>query len=386
MDTKQLDNEYIANTYARYDLALDSGEGSHMVSEEGREYIDLGSGISVNVFGVADEAWIGAVTGQLGKLQHSSNHYYTRPQARLAQLLCEKTGMRRAYFGNSGAEANECAIKCARKYSHDKYGAGRSTIITLLNSFHGRTIATLSATGQENMHVDYDPFLPGFVHVPADDFEALSAAADDGVCALIIELVQGEGGVYVLSEDYIKKAAELCKARDILLIVDEVQTGNGRCGTLYAYMQYGIMPDIITTAKSLGGGLPIGAALLGEKVRDTFGAGSHGSTFGGNPVCAAGAISIIERLDEELLLSVREKGAYIRSRLQGAPGVTGVSGLGMMIGIKTEKDAKQIANECIDRGVIVLTAKDKVRLLPPLNITQTDLDKAIDILLEVISA
>jgi acetylornithine/N-succinyldiaminopimelate aminotransferase len=386
MDTKQLDNKYVANTYARYDLTLEKGKGSVMYSEDGGEYIDLGSGISVNVFGVGDQPWITAVTEQLSKLQHSSNHYYTNPQARLAQLLCEKTGMSKVFFGNSGAEANECAIKCARKYSQDKYGKGRHTIITLTNSFHGRTIGTLSATGQDSMHISFDPFLPGFVHVPPDDMDALMDALDETVCAVFIEIIQGEGGVYVLDTEYISKLYQLCQERDILLLIDEVQTGMGRTGSLFAFMQFGIMPDIVTTAKSLGGGLPIGACLLGEKVKDTLSTGSHGSTFGGNPVCAAGAVSIVERLDDKFLLNVIEKGNYIRNRLQGAPGVISVSGLGMMIGIKTKKDARAITEECISRGVIVLTAKDKVRLLPPLNIPQYDLERAIDTLLEVIAS
>lgn len=385
MDTKQLDNTYIANTYGRFPLVAVSGKGARILDEAGKQYIDLGSGIAVDTFGVCDETWISAVEAQLHKLQHLSNLYYTAPQAELAALLCEKTGMKKVFFGNSGAEANECAIKCARKYSSDKYGKGRSTIITLVNSFHGRTMATLSATGQEAMHTHFGPFLAGFCHAPANDFSALEKLCSPDVCAVMLELVQGEGGIIPLDKAYVAQVSKLCAERDILLVIDEVQTGNGRTGTLYAYMQYGLTPDIVTTAKGLAGGLPLGCALLGEKVQDTLGAGTHGSTFGGNPVCAAGAVSILKRLDDALLQSVKEKGEYIKSALEGAPGVKSVSGLGLMLGIETEKNAKDILNACLERGVIVLTAKNKIRLLPPLNITQEELKTAIEILKGVIA-
>lgn len=385
MDTKQLDNTYIANTYSRFPLVAVSGQGAVITDENSKEYIDLGSGIAVNSFGVCDDEWISAVETQLRKIQHISNLYYTEPQAALAKLLCEKTGMKKVFFANSGAEANECAIKCARKYSSDKYGSGRSTIITLTNSFHGRTMATLSATGQDSMHIHFGPFLDGFKYAQANDFPAFEALCDETVCAVMLELVQGEGGVNPLDKEYVSAIAKLCSERDILLIIDEVQTGNGRTGTLYAYMQYGISPDIVTTAKGLAGGLPMGCAMLGEKVQDTLTAGTHGSTFGGNPICAAGALSILSRIDDRLLSDVRKKGEYIKNELEGAPGVKSVSGLGLMLGIETEKDAKETALQCLEQGVIVLTAKNKVRLLPPLNIKQDELKKAIQILKGVIA-
>ena len=384
MDIIELDKAYVANTYARSPLIAAEGKGAKICDNDGNEYIDLGSGIGVNAFGACDDEWIKAVEAQIHKLSHLSNLYYTKPQVELAQLLCEKTGMKKVFFGNSGAEANECAIKCARKYSHDKYGDGRSTLITLVNSFHGRTMATLTATGQEAMHVHFGPFLEGFKYASANDFSSLQELCDGSVCAVMLELVQGEGGVNPLNQQYVAEVARLCKERDILLIIDEVQTGNGRTGTLYAYMQYGIEPDIVTTAKGLGGGLPLGCAMLGEKVQNTLTAGTHGTTFGGNPICAAGAVSILSRIDDKLLSDVRDKGKYIVSELEGARGIKSVTGLGLMIGIETEKDAKEIARECLEKGVIVLTAKSKVRLLPPLNIKQEELAKAIRILKGVI--
>ncbi len=354
--------------------------------ETGKRYIYLGSGIGVNAFGVADSVWTQAVTAQLTKLQHLSNLYHTAPQAQLAALLCEKTGMKKVFFGNSGAEANECVIKCARKYSHDKYGEGRATIVTLLNSFHGRTMATLSATGQDSLHEHFGPFLPGFVYTPANDFAAMEKAlSDKSVCAVLMELVQGEGGVIALDKDFVQKTAALCAEKDILFAVDEVQTGNGRTGSLYAWMQYGVTPDLFSTAKGLGGGLPIGACLMGEKCADTLQPGTHGSTFGGNPVCCAGAISVVERLDDALMAQVREKGDYIRAALAGAPGVKSLSGLGLMIGIETEKDAGEIVAACLEQGVIVLRAHEKVRLLPPLNIGMAEIDEALAILKGVLA-
>ena len=384
MKTIEKYEKYVANTYAHSPLAAVGGKGAVLADEDGKEYIDLGSGIAVDTFGFCDGEWIAAVEAQLHKLQHISNLYYSQPQAELAAMLCEKTGMKKVFFGNSGAEANECAIKCARKYSHDKYGNGRYNIITLINSFHGRTMATLSATGQDAMHVDFAPFLEGFKYAPANDFDALTAACDVTVCAVMIELVQGEGGVLPLDKEYVEKTAKFCVDNDILLIVDEVQTGNGRTGSLYAYMQFGITPDIVTTAKGLAGGLPLGACMLGEKVESTLTVGSHGSTFGGNPIAAAGALNILSRLDDKLMQGVKERSVYIINSLTGAPGVKSVTGMGLMIGIETEKNAKEIAAQCLKQGIIVLTAKTKVRLLPPLNIEMKQLEKAIDILKGVI--
>lgn len=385
MDIKSLDKSYIASTYNRASLVAVSGKGAKIVDENGKEYIDLGSGIAVDSFGACDEEWIEAVTEQLHKLQHISNLYYTEPQVKLAKMLCQKTGFKKVFFCNSGAEANECAIKCARKYSSDKYGEGRSTIITLKNSFHGRTMATLSATGQDAMHVHFGPFLEGFKNATANDFEELKTICDNTVCAVMIELVQGEGGVNVLDKEYVSNVAEFCSANDIILIIDEVQTGNGRTGTLYAYMQYEIIPDIITTAKGLAGGLPFGATLMGDRVKDTLTYGTHGSTFGGNPVCAAGAISVLSRIDDKLLLDITAKSNYIKSKLRNTSGIKSVTGLGLMLGIETEKSAKEIASKCLEKGVIVLTAKNKIRLLPPFNISYEQLEKAINILKGVVT-
>lgn len=381
------DKQFVANTYARFPLELVSGKGAILKDSNGKEYIDLGSGIAVNIFGVADDEWQKAVTHQLSVLPHTSNLYYSEPCSTLAELLCERTGMKKVFFSNSGAEANECAIKVARKYAFDKYGdESHSTIITLKNSFHGRTIATLKATGQDVFHTDFGPFPEGFVYAEANNFDDVKKFVDTDKCiAVMMELVQGEGGVCKLDEAFVKSVAKLVKEKDMLLIIDEVQTGNGRTGELYAYMHYGIQPDVVTTAKGLGGGLPIGATMLGEKVENVLTFGSHGSTFGGNPVSCAGACNIIKRIDDKLLNEVKEKSAYIFSELEGAKGVKSVSGLGLMIGVETEKPAKEIANACIEKGVLVLTAKTKVRLLPSLNIDWDDLKKAIQILKEVIA-
>lgn len=384
MTTIEKDKKYIANTYARAPFCAVSGKGALVFGEDGREYIDLGSGIAVNTFGFCDEEWIKAVEEQLHKLQHISNLYYTQPQATLAEMLCTKTGMKKVFFSNSGAEANECAIKSARKYSFDKYGSGRHTVITLENSFHGRTMATLTATGQSAMHESFQPLLPGFKYAPANDFDAIKSLCDDTVCAVMLELIQGEGGVTPLDREYVSQVSAFCAEKGILLIIDEVQTGNGRTGSLFAFMQYGIKPDILSTAKGLAGGLPFGACLLGEKLADTLTAGSHGSTFGGNPIAAAGAVNIISRIDEALLESVKEKGQYIQDELSGLKGVKSITGLGLMLGIETSRDAKEIAADCLDKGLIVLTAKNKIRLLPPLNIERELLDKALYILKGVI--
>ncbi len=387
MSITENDKKYVANTYARFPVELVSGKGAILKDSSGKEYIDLGSGIAVNIFGVADDEWQKAVTHQLSVLPHTSNLYYSEPCSTLAELLCERTGMKKVFFSNSGAEANECAIKVARKYAFDKYGdESHSTIITLKNSFHGRTIATLKATGQDVFHTDFGPFPKGFVYAEANNFDDVKKFADTDKCiAVMMELVQGEGGVCKLDEAFVKSVAELVKKKDMLLIIDEVQTGNGRTGELYAYMHYDIQPDVVTTAKGLGGGLPIGATMLGEKAENVLTFGSHGSTFGGNPVSCAGACNIIKRIDDKLLSEVKEKSAYIFSELEGAKGVKSVSGLGLMIGVETDKPAKEIANACIEKGVLVLTAKTKVRLLPSLNIDWDDLKKAIQILKEVIA-
>ena len=380
-ELKSIDKEYIANTYARFPVELVSGKGSLVYDETGKEYIDMGSGIGVTAFGLADDEWQAAVTAQLGKLQHMSNLYYTEPCAMLAKLLCEKTGMKKVFFCNSGAEANEGAIKAARKYAAEKKGPEYFTIVTLENSFHGRTLTTLAATGQAHYHELFQPLTPGFVHAPANDLEAVkNAALQNRAAAVLIECIQGEGGVIPLQKDFVTGLAAFCKAEDILLMVDEVQTGNGRTGELYAYMNFGVQPDVVSTAKGLGGGLPLGAVLFGEKTEFTLGAGDHGSTFGGNPVCCAGALSILNRIDESLLADVKKKSAMAFEAMQGAPGVESVSGMGLMIGIKTVKPASDVVKACMENGVLCLTAKDKVRLLPALNIPEDVLMKAIDVI------
>jgi acetylornithine/N-succinyldiaminopimelate aminotransferase len=379
-----IDQTYIANTYARFPVEIASGKGSLLYSPEGKRYIDMGSGIGVTAFGNGDDVWKEAVIAQLGKVQHTSNLYYTEPCAKLAKLLCERTGMKKVFFGNSGAEANECAIKAARKYAAEKKGPEYHTIVTLKNSFHGRTLTTLAATGQEHYHELFQPLTPGFAYADADDLEGLKKLAKETkAAAVMVECIQGEGGVRVVDPDFLRGAAEFCREQDILLIVDEVQTGNGRTGRLYAYMNFGITPDIVSTAKGLGGGLPLGACLLGEKVQDVFHPGDHGSTFGGNPVCCAGALSILERLDDAFLAEVRAKGDCIRSALTGAPGVEYLSGLGLMVGVKTVKSAAEVVAKCNERGVLCLTAKDKVRLLPALNIPMDLLEEAIAVLKDV---
>ncbi len=384
MNTKEKDNEFVSHAYGRFDVALSSGKGSTVWDENGKEYIDFGSGIGVTAFGIADEEWKSAVEAQLDKIQHTSNLYYTKPCADLAMLLCEKTGMKKVFFANSGAEANEGMIKFARKYSFDKYGEGRKTIITLVNSFHGRTITTLSATGQDGFHTVFGPFTPGFKYCPANDIKVLNDMITDDVCAIMFECVQGEGGVLNLNEEFVHEIAKIGAEKDILVAVDEVQTGNGRTGKYFAYMNYGITPDIVSTAKGLAGGLPMGAVLFGEKLKDTVTPGSHGSTFGGNPIAAAGAISIVERINDKFLNEVAAKGNYIRDYLGKIKGVKSISGMGLMLGIETEKPAKEIAAECLERGLLVLTAKTKIRLLPALNISKNELDKGLNILKEVI--
>lgn len=384
MNTKELDNEYVAHSYGRFDVVLKEGKGSTLYDENGKKYIDFGSGIGVTAFGIGDDEWKKAVTDQLDKLQHVSNLYYTSPCAKLAKLLCEKSGMEKVFFANSGAEANEGAIKFARKYSFDKYGEGRSTIITLVNSFHGRTITTLAATGQDSFHTTFGPFTQGFKYCPANDIDALNEMATEDVCAVMFECVQGEGGVNNLDYDFVKAIEKLGKEKDILIVVDEVQTGNGRTGKYFAYQNFDITPDIVSTAKGMAGGLPMGAVLFGEKVKDVVTAGSHGSTFGGNPICAAGACSIVSRIDNAFLESIKEKSEYIKEFLMNIKGVKLVSGMGLMLGVEIEKDAKAVANQCLEQGLLVLTAKTKIRLLPALNISKAELDEGLNILKEVI--
>ena len=385
MNTKELDNEYIAHSYGRFDVCLTKGKGSTLYDEQGKKYIDFGSGIGVSAFGICDDEWVNAVSEQLNKVQHTSNLYYTEPCAVLAKMLCEKTGMKRVFFANSGAEANEGAIKFARKYSFDKYGEGRSTIITLIDSFHGRTITTLAATGQDMFHTTFGPFTPGFKYCPANDVEALKQMITDDVCAVMFECIQGEGGVNILTPEFVSAIKDIAEKNDILMIVDEVQTGNGRTGKYFAYENYGITPDIVSTAKGLAGGLPMGAVLFGEKLKDAVTPGSHGSTFGGNPIAAAGAISIVKRLDDEFLAEVSRKGDYIKQNLLSIKGVKSVDSMGLMLGISTDKDAGEIAKSCLENGLLVLTAhKNKVRLLPALNISYDEINQGLKILKEVI--
>lgn len=383
MNVKQKDGEFIAATYARFPIVISEGKGSLLKDEEGKEYIDLGTGIAVNTFGAADNDWINAVTEQLNKVQHTSNLYFTKPAADLAEMLCNRTGLKRVFFSNSGAEANECAIKVARKYAAEKKGAEYNTIITLKNSFHGRTITTLAATGQEVFHKDFLPLTEGFVYAEANNIADLKQKVNENkVAAIMFETVQGEGGVMPLTKEFVSAIAEIAEKEDILMIADEVQTGNGRTGRLYGYMNFGITPDIVSTAKGLGGGLPIGATLLGDKVKDVLTAGSHGSTFGGNPVCCAGALNILSRIDDNLLAEVRKKSEYIINELSEAKGVKSVTGMGLMLGIETEKDAGEVIEKCRENGVLVIKAKTKVRLLPALNIPWEQLKKAVQILKE----
>ncbi len=383
MNTFELDQTYIAGTYKRFPVEIVSGKGSLVKDVNGKEYIDMGSGIAVTSFGVADDVWIDAVEKQIRSVQHMSNLYYTAPCAKLAEALCKKTGMAKVFFSNSGAEANECAIKAARKWAAEHKGPACSTIVTLENSFHGRTLTTLAATGQEHYHELYQPLTPGFASFPAGDLDALKKLCANGtVAAVLIECVQGEGGVIPLDPDFAKELAAYLKEQDILLMVDEVQTGNGRSGKMYAYMTYGLEPDVVSTAKGLAGGLPMGATLLGEKVKDVFSYGDHGSTFGGNPVAAAAAMSVVERLTDDFLADVTRKSNLIRSLLNGAPGIGGISGLGLMLGLKTSKPAGEVVAACMANGVLCLTAKDKVRLLPALNIPDELLVKAAEVIKE----
>ena len=387
MTTKELDSLYVAPTYKRFPVEIVSGKGSLVRDEKGREYIDMGSGIAANIFGVADDKWIAAVTEQLGKFQHTSNLYYSEPCARLAQLLCEKTGMKKVFFANSGAEANECAVKAARKWGQEHRGDEYYHVITLKNSFHGRTISMLAANGQDAFHDKFKPLTEGFLYADPADPASLEKIVSEHPCAAIMfEAVQGEGGVLPITEEFAREMVRVAEKYDLLLIADEVQIGNGRSGMMYGYMTLGLQPDIVTTAKGLGGGLPIGACMLGERVQDVFAPGDHGSTFGGNPAACAGAVNIMERLDEETLEGVRRRSKKIFETLTGADGIVGVSGLGLMIGFEPVRPVSEITDYCIEHGVLVLTAKNKIRLLPALNIPEELLDKALSVILEACAA
>lgn len=382
MNTKEKDKKYIMNTYGRYDVALKEGKGVYAYDEDGKEYIDVSSGIGVNILGYCNEGWVNAVTKQAASIQHMSNYFYCKPASDLAEKLCSLTPFSKVCFGNSGAEANECAIKLARKYSFDKYGKGRDEIITLENSFHGRTVTTLSATGQDVFHNYFFPFTEGFKFAPANDIEALKAAADHKTCAVLMECVQGEGGVNILDKDYVKAVRKFCDEKDILLIIDEVQTGVARTGKLYAFEHYDIVPDIITSAKGLGGGLPIGACLCTEKLENVLTPSTHGTTFGSNPVVCAGANYVLDTVaNEDFLNAVTKKGEYLKEKLLKIKGVKSVRNLGLMVGIELEKgDAHTIAAKCVKNGLLIITAKNLLRMLPPLNITYEELDKALEIL------
>lgn len=383
---KQYDDEYIIHSYGRFPVLLTKGKGATVQDDTGKTYIDFTSGIGVNALGFCDDNWVQAVSTQLQSLQHTSNLYYTEPCIQAAKLLCEKSGMKKVFFGNSGAEANEGVIKAARKYSFLKYGASRNKIIALQNSFHGRTMAALSATGQDAYHNFFFPFVDGFSFAKANDFADILSKMTDDVCAVMLETVQGEGGVVPLDKEYVQAVAKACKEKDILLIVDEVQTGMGRTGSLFSYQQFGIQPDLVSCAKGLGGGLPIGAVLFGEKTETVFVPGDHGSTFGGNPVVCAGAVHILNTMDEAFLQDVQKKGAYLKEKIEKMPHVENVAGLGMMLGIQLDVEAKPVINALLEAGLLVLSAKTKIRLLPPLTITQEEMDKGLTILEQTLAS
>ena len=380
------DLKYIMHTYNRSPLVLERGMGMTAYDAEGNAYLDFTSGIGVNSLGYCHPAWVAAVAEQAGRLQHTSNLYYTAPDAKLAKRLCRRTGMDQVFFGNSGAEANEGAIKCARKYSVTTFGPDHNKVLTLVNSFHGRTLATLTATGQDVFHRDFGPFPGNFAYVAANDFDALKAAADDTVCAVMMEMVQGEGGVVALDPDYVHQVESFCRERDILIVVDEVQTGVGRTGTFLACQHYGLKPDIVTLAKGLGGGLPIGAVLTTAKVGAAMGPGSHGSTFGGNPVVCAGACAVLDTMDDDFMKNVNDRAVQLRAGLAALPHVTSVTGLGLMVGVAFEEgiQAADVRTACEHAGLLVLTAKDRLRLLPPLILTEQDVTTALNILAGVL--
>ena len=383
MSIKETDERYVAHTYKRFDIAIVKGKGCLCYDDSGKEYIDMTSGIGVNAFGYSDPVWAQAVADQAKLLQHTSNLYYTAPCAELAEILCTRTGMEKVFFSNSGAEANECAVKVARKYAADHKGAEYYNIITLNKSFHGRTLTTLAATGQDAFHEKFTPLTEGFLYAEPNDVEGLEKLVKENkVAGILIETVQGEGGVNALTPDFVKAVERICHENDIVFMVDEVQTGNGRTGKLYSYMHFGVQPDVISTAKGLAAGLPMGATLMGDKVADVLSYGDHGSTFGGNPVCAAAAISVLSRMDDAFLAQVAEKGAYIKSRIEEAG--YAVSGLGLMIGITTKKPVSEVLSACMEKGVLCLSAKEKLRLLPPLNIPTEQLEKAVDVIIEAL--
>ncbi|MCQ2487075.1 MAG: aspartate aminotransferase family protein [Clostridia bacterium] len=388
-ELKAIDDAHVMHTYGRNQIAVNYGKGATVYDLSGKAFIDMTSGIGVNCLGYGNEKWAKAIADQAMKLGHISNLYYTEPCAKLADELCKRTGMERVFFGNSGAEGNEGIIKLARKYSFDKYGEGRSTIITLKNSFHGRTITTLKATGQDHFHEFFFPFTEGFKYAPANDLEALKAMADDSVCAVMMELVQGEGGVFTLDEEYVKAVRALCDEKDMLLLVDEVQTGVGRTGSLFAFQGFDILPDAVSFAKGIAGGLPMGGFMASKKVSDVLGPGTHGSTFGGNPVASAAALAVLEQIDDKLLAEVNEKGAYIKNKVMemNSPNVVEVRGKGLMLGIQLDGLVnKDIAAALQSKGVLVLTAGNNVvRLLPPLVISYEEIDKALEVLASVIS-
>ncbi len=379
-------DKHIAHSYGRMPLAMKKGAGRRCVDESGKEYIDFGSGIGTNSLGYCDGKWADAVCAQVRTLQHNSNYYYTEVQAEFAEKLCAMTGYTNIFFGNSGAEANECAIKVARKYSFDKYGKGRHNIITLVNSFHGRTIATLSATGQDVFHNYFFPFVEGFINVEANNIDDLKAKLDDTVCAVMIEYVQGEGGVNVLSKEFVDAIYELCAPKDVLVIADEIQTGVGRTGKFLAGDHFGKKADITTLAKGIAGGIPMGACLMNEKCSGVLVPGTHGSTFGGNPIACAGGLAVLDRLSEEGFLDeVCKKAEFIKNELEKCSEVESVSGLGLMVGIQLKtKKAADIARTALERGLLVLTAKDKVRLLPPLTISYDELKDGLGILISIL--
>ncbi|MCB6992500.1 aspartate aminotransferase family protein [bacterium 210820-DFI.6.37] len=384
-DIKKLDQEKIIGTYGRYDMAADSGKGAVCTDTDGKEYIDFTAGIGVNSLGFCDDGWVKAVTAQLKKLQHVSNLFYTEPQVRVADILTERTGMKKAFFSNSGAEANEVAIKTARKYSNNKYGNDINWILTLENSFHGRTMATITATGQDHYHKDFYPFMGHFSYCKPDDIEDLEKKVTDKTCAVMLEIVQGEGGVVNLQKDFVKAVEDLCHRKDMVFIVDEVQTGIGRTGKLFAYEYFDVKPDIVTFAKGIGGGLPIGGALFSEKVCDVLKPGNHGTTYGGNPVACAGALEVLKRLDDDFLREVEEKGAYMKEKLSAIPEVASVSGMGLMLGVELkEKKAKDVVAKALSNGLMALTAKEKIRLLPPLTITYDEINRGLKILEDVL--
>lgn len=379
-EIKALDKERIVSTYARHDMAASSGKGVYCYDTDGKKYIDFTAGIGVNCLGYCDEGWVEAVTEQLGKIQHTSNLYYTEPQVQVANMLTDRTGMKKVYFGNSGAEVNETAIKTARKYGATRKGETVTDIITLKNSFHGRTMGAMTATGQDVYHEHFTPLLPGFKYCEANNIDQLKELADENTCAIMMELVQGEGGVRPLDEAFVSAAAELCRKKDILLIIDEVQTGIGRTGRLFAYEHYGLEPDIVTFAKGIGGGLPLGGVLFGEKTCDVLQPGNHGTTYGGNPVACAGAVYVLSRIDEKFLEDVRKRSSYLKAKLLEIPGVSGVSGLGFMLGVTLDsKPAADFVIDALAGGLMTLTAKEKVRLLPPLTITYDEIDEGLEI-------